>query len=60
MTAGVPTDDAAAVADLGASWRPTLDTFRDAVAWLVAEGHVAPEPALPGPVGKEADAARAP
>lgn len=46
MSAGVPTDDSAAVADLGASWRPTVDTFRDAVAWLVSEGHVPPQPGL--------------
>jgi nucleoside-diphosphate-sugar epimerase len=43
MTAGVPTDDAAAIAELGATYRPTVETFRDAVAWLAAEGHVAPE-----------------
>ena len=60
MTAGVPTDDSAAIADLGASYRPTVETFRDAVAWLVAEGHVAPEPALPAPPTKESDASRAP
>jgi nucleoside-diphosphate-sugar epimerase len=58
MTAGVPTDDGPAIADLGASWRPTVETFRDAVAWLVAEGHVAPEPALPAPPRKESDATR--
>ena len=47
MSAGVPTDDGPAIADLGVSWRPTVDTFRDAVAWLVDQGHIAPEPALP-------------
>jgi dihydroflavonol-4-reductase len=46
MSAGVPTDDGPAIADLGVSWRPTVDTFRDAVAWLVDHGHIAPEPAL--------------
>lgn len=56
MTAGKPTDDTAAIAELGASYRPTIDTFRDAVAWLVAEGHVAPEPRIKG----ESDAARSP
>jgi nucleoside-diphosphate-sugar epimerase len=49
MSAGVPTDDTSAVAELGARWRPTVATFRDAVAWLVAEGHVAPQPAIPAP-----------
>ncbi len=48
MTAGVPTDDAATLADLGGSWRPTVETFRDAVAWLVEEGHLPPEPTLAG------------
>lgn len=47
MTAGVPTDDRATLADLGGSWRPTVDTFRDAVAWMVAEGHLPPEPGVP-------------
>lgn len=60
MTAGVPTDDSAAVADLGASYRPTVETFRDAVAWLVAEGHVPPEPAVPAPTREETDATRSP
>jgi hypothetical protein len=44
----VPTDDAPTLADLGGAWRPTADTFRDAVAWLVSEGHLPPQPALPG------------
>ena len=48
MAAGVPTDDAATLDDLGGSWRPTVETFRDAVAWLVAEGHLPPGPAVPG------------
>jgi nucleoside-diphosphate-sugar epimerase len=48
MTAGVPTDDAPTLTDLGGSWRPTVETFRDAVAWLVAGGHLPPEPAVPG------------
>jgi len=48
MAAGVPTDDTATLAELDGSWRPTVDTFRDAVAWLVSEGHLAPQPALPG------------
>jgi UDP-glucose 4-epimerase len=49
MTAGVPTDDTATLADLGVRWRPPVETFRDAVAWLVAEGHLPPEPALAAP-----------
>ena len=40
MAAGVPIDDAATLADLGGSWRPAVETFRDAVGWLVAEGHL--------------------
>jgi hypothetical protein len=46
MTSGAPTDDSATLASLGGSWRPTLETFRDTVAWLAAEGHVAPEDGL--------------
>jgi dihydroflavonol-4-reductase len=47
MTAGVPTDDTATLAELGGSWRPTIETFRDAVAWMVAAGHLPPEPGVP-------------
>jgi nucleoside-diphosphate-sugar epimerase len=46
MTAGIPTDDSAAITELGASWRPTVETFRDAVAWLIDESHLPPEPGL--------------
>ena len=28
------TDDSATTADLGVTWRPTIDTFRDAVDFL--------------------------
>ncbi len=49
MTAGVPTDDTATLAELGGRWRPPVETFRDAVAWLVAEGHLPAEPALATP-----------
>jgi hypothetical protein len=38
MTSCVPTDDRATLAELGVSWRPTVKTLRDSVAWLVAEG----------------------
>ncbi|MBX3312749.1 MAG: SDR family NAD(P)-dependent oxidoreductase [Actinobacteria bacterium] len=34
MTCGVPTDDSATLADLGVTWRPTADTFRDAVEFM--------------------------
>jgi dihydroflavonol-4-reductase len=44
MTTCVPTDDRATVAELGVTWRPTVDTLRDSVAWLVAEGLLPPEP----------------
>jgi len=49
MTAGVPTDDSATLADLGCQWRPTVETFRDTVAWLVERGHLPAEaaPATP-------------
>jgi dihydroflavonol-4-reductase len=42
MTSGVPTDDSATLADLGLTYRPVLDTFRDTVAFLRAEGHLPP------------------
>jgi nucleoside-diphosphate-sugar epimerase len=46
MASGVPTDDGATLADLGGAWRPTVETFRDAVAWLVSTGHLPPEPGI--------------
>jgi dihydroflavonol-4-reductase len=49
MTAGVPTDDSATLADFGVTWRPAEQTLRDAVAWLVAEGHIPDEPTLRSP-----------
>jgi nucleoside-diphosphate-sugar epimerase len=49
MTAGVPTDDSATLADFGVAWRPAEETLRDAVAWLVAEGHIPAEPTLRPP-----------
>ncbi|MCC5951446.1 MAG: NAD-dependent epimerase/dehydratase family protein [Acidimicrobiia bacterium] len=45
MTCAVPTDDSATLADLGLAWRAPADTFRDAVAWLLAEGHLRPKDA---------------
>jgi nucleoside-diphosphate-sugar epimerase len=38
MTSGVPTDDSATLADLGLTYRPLLETFRDTVAYLRASG----------------------
>ncbi|MDX1511215.1 MAG: SDR family NAD(P)-dependent oxidoreductase [Nitriliruptorales bacterium] len=35
-------DDAATLAELGITWRPTLETLRDAAAWLVSAGHLDP------------------
>jgi nucleoside-diphosphate-sugar epimerase len=46
MTSCVPTDDRATLAELGVSWRPTVKTLRDSVAWLVAEGRLPPEPLI--------------
>ena len=40
MAAGKPGDDSLALAELGAAYRPIVETFRDTVAWLRAEGHV--------------------
>jgi len=49
MSAGVPTDDTATLAGLGVRWRPTVETLRDAVAWLVDQGHLPAEPGLATP-----------
>lgn len=46
MSAGVPTDDTATLADLGGRWRSPVETFRDVVGWLVEQGHLPPEPGL--------------
>jgi dihydroflavonol-4-reductase len=46
MTTCVPTDDEATLADLGVTWRPTVDTLRDSVAWLIGEGLLPPEPGI--------------
>lgn len=46
MTTGVPTDDTPTLAELGdalgGEYRPTVETFRDQVAWMIAEGHLDP------------------
>ena len=40
MAAGKPGDDALALAELGVSYRPIVETFRDTVDWLRSEGHL--------------------
>lgn len=40
MSAGKPGDDSRALAELRIAYRPIVETFRDTVAWLRAEGHV--------------------
>lgn len=42
MTSGVPTDDSATLADLGVTYRPLFDTFRDTVDYLRAAGDLPP------------------
>jgi dihydroflavonol-4-reductase len=43
MNAGKPADDTATLRDLGITYRPTLDTFRDTLAWLRATGQLGEE-----------------
>jgi dihydroflavonol-4-reductase len=40
MTHMVPTDDSRFLEELGVSYRPTVETLRDVVAWLVDEGRI--------------------
>jgi nucleoside-diphosphate-sugar epimerase len=40
MSSGCPGDDTATLAELGLGYRPPIETFRDAVAWLRAAGHL--------------------
>jgi nucleoside-diphosphate-sugar epimerase len=40
MASGRPVDDSATVRELGVSYRSTLETFRDTVAWLRATGQL--------------------
>ena len=42
MTGCPPTDDSATLADLGVSYRPVVETFRDTVGFLRREGHLPP------------------
>ncbi len=43
MTSGVPTDDTATLEALGVTYRPTLLTFRDLVAYLRSAGDLPPD-----------------
>ncbi len=43
MLAGAPTDDQQTHRELGVDWRPTVETFRDQVAWMIARGHLDPD-----------------
>jgi hypothetical protein len=40
MTRCPPTDDSATLTDLDLAYRPVVETFRDTVAFLRAEGHL--------------------
>jgi stress response protein YsnF len=40
MTDGVPTDDSRTLKELGMSYRPVIETFRDTVAYLRSIGRV--------------------
>lgn len=40
MTSGVPTDDAATQTELGLTYRPPDETFRDTIAWLRETGQL--------------------
>lgn len=44
MTSGVPTDDAATLADLGCGYRPLVETFTDTVDYLRSIGRIGPAP----------------
>lgn len=41
MASGRPADDSATVRDLGVTYRPTVETFRDTLDWLRATGQLA-------------------
>jgi dihydroflavonol-4-reductase len=43
MNAGRPADDTATMRELGIAYRPTLETFRDTLAWLIETGQLATE-----------------
>ena len=40
MNAGKPADDTGTLRDLGVTYRPTVETFRDTLAWLAATGQL--------------------
>ena len=40
MTGCPPTDDSATLSDLGLTYRPVMETFRDTVAYLREQGHL--------------------
>jgi nucleoside-diphosphate-sugar epimerase len=51
LTAALPCDSTAATDELGIAFRPSEETLRDAIAWLVRAGHLEPRwaPKLAGP-----------
>ena len=42
LTAGAPCDSAATIEDLGVRFRPTEETLRDTITWLLTSGHLPP------------------
>ena len=36
----VPSDDALLQRDSGVEWRPVVQTMRDTIRWLIAQGHL--------------------
>jgi len=40
MNAGKPADDSATIGDFGVAYRPTVETFRDTLAWLAEAGRL--------------------
>ena len=40
MASGRPADDSATLRELGVTYRPTVETFRDTLAWLSEAGHL--------------------
>ena len=48
MSSGCPGDHTATLTELGLGYRPAIETFRDAVAWLRAAGHLSEAPQAGG------------
>ena len=48
MSSGCPGDDTATLTELGLDYRPAIETFRDAVTWLRAAGHLSEAPQAGG------------